>query len=43
MLDWSTTTPAVGATFLASVAEVCTIVLVVATLRGWNPFVGVAQ
>lgn len=42
MLDWSTATPAVGAAFLASVVEVVeafTIVLVVATLRGWKPAV----
>lgn len=42
MLEWSTTAPAVGAAFLASVVEVVeafTIVLVVATLRGWKPAV----
>lgn len=40
MLDWFTAGPAVGAAFLASVVEVVeafTIVLVVATLRGWKP------
>jgi len=42
MLDWSTAAPAVGAAFLASLVEVVeafTIVLVVATLRGWKPAV----
>jgi len=42
MLDWSTAAPAIGAAFLASVVEVVeafTIVLVVATLRGWRPAV----
>jgi len=42
MLDWSTAGPAVGAAFLASIVEVVeafTIVLVVATLRGWKPAV----
>lgn len=42
MLDWSTTAPAIGAAFLASMVEVVeafTIVLVVATLRGWRPAV----
>ena len=42
MLDWSTATPAIGAAFLASLVEVVeafTIVLVVATLRGWKPAV----
>src|SRR3954454_9691905 len=40
MLIWSTATPAVGAAFLASLVEVVeafTIVLAVATLRGWRP------
>jgi uncharacterized membrane protein len=40
MLEWSTAGPAVGAAFLASIVEVVeafTIVLVVATLRGWKP------
>lgn len=42
MLEWSTAGPAVGAAFLASIIEVVeafTIVLVVATLRGWKPAV----
>lgn len=42
MLDWSTAAPAIGAAFLASLVEVVeafTIVLVVATLRGWKPAV----
>ena len=42
MLEWSTAAPAVSAAFLASVVEVVeafTIVLVVATLRGWKPAV----
>jgi uncharacterized membrane protein len=42
MLDWSTAAPAIGAAFLASIVEVVeafTIVLVVATLRGWRPAV----
>ena len=37
---WSTVTPAVGAAFTASLVEVVeafTIVLAVATLRGWQP------
>jgi len=40
MIEWSTAAPAVSAAFLASVVEVVeafTIVLVVATLRGWRP------
>ena len=40
MPDWSTAAPAIIAAFLASVVEVVeafTIVLVVATLRGWRP------
>jgi uncharacterized membrane protein len=40
MLTWSTAAPAVGAAFLASTVEVVeafTIVLAVATLRGWRP------
>ncbi|WP_375691290.1 COG4280 domain-containing protein [Pseudooceanicola sp. LIPI14-2-Ac024] len=40
MLDWSTAAPAITAAFLASLVEVVeafTIVLVVATLRGWRP------
>lgn len=42
MLEWSTAGPAIGAAFLASIVEVVeafTIVLVVATLRGWKPAV----
>jgi uncharacterized membrane protein len=42
MLEWSSAGPAVGAAFLASIVEVVeafTIVLVVATLRGWKPAV----
>ena len=40
MMTWSIVAPAVGAAFLASlveVAEAFTIVLAVATLRGWRP------
>jgi Ca2+/H+ antiporter, TMEM165/GDT1 family len=40
MLVWSTAAPAVGAAFAASLVEVVeafTIVLAVATLRGWRP------
>jgi uncharacterized membrane protein len=40
MIDWSTAAPAVGAAFVASTVEVVeafTIVLAVATLRGWRP------
>jgi uncharacterized membrane protein len=40
MLTWSTAAPAVSAAFLASTVEVVeafTIVLAVATLRGWRP------
>lgn len=40
MPDWSTAAPAVGAAFVASLVEIVkafTIVLVVATLRGWRP------
>jgi Ca2+/H+ antiporter, TMEM165/GDT1 family len=40
MLTWSTAVPAVSAAFLASTVEVVeafTIVLAVATLRGWRP------
>jgi uncharacterized membrane protein len=40
MLDWSTAAPAIASAFLASVVEVVeafTIVLAVATLRGWRP------
>src|SRR5437763_533192 len=40
MLIWSTAAPAIGAAFLAALLEVVeafTIVLAVATLRGWRP------
>ena len=40
MIEWSSAGPAVGAAFLASVVEVVeafTIVLAVATVRGWRP------
>jgi uncharacterized membrane protein len=40
ILSWSAAAPAIGAAFLASAVEVVeafTIVLVVATLRGWRP------
>src|SRR5437667_7956303 len=40
MTAWSTAAPALGAAFLASTVEVVeafTIVLAVATLRGWRP------
>src|ERR1700756_3305463 len=40
MLTWSTAAPAVSAAFVASTVEVVeafTIVLAVATLRGWRP------
>lgn len=40
MLMWSTAAPAIGAAFVASTVEVVeafTIVLAVATLRGWRP------
>src|ERR1700751_2975660 len=40
MMTWSTAAPAVSAAFLASLVEVVeafTIVLAVATLRGWRP------
>src|SRR6266851_9695672 len=42
MMTWSTVAPAVTAAFLASLVEVVeafTIVLAVATLRGWRPAV----
>ena len=42
VVDWSHAAPAVGAAFLASLVEAVeafTIVLVVATLRGWRPAV----
>lgn len=40
MTDWATAAPAIGAAFFASMVEVVeafTIVLVVATFRGWRP------
>src|SRR6516165_4034444 len=40
MMNWSIAAPAVSAAFLASIVEVVeafTIVLAVATLRGWRP------
>ena len=40
MLTWSTAAPAIGSAFLASIVEVVeafTIILAVATLRGWRP------
>ena len=40
MIAWTTAAPAVGAAFVASTVEVVeafTIVLAVATLRGWRP------
>src|SRR6266403_4480973 len=40
MMNWATAAPALGAAFLASIVEVVeafTIVLAVATLRGWRP------
>src|SRR3954463_6508915 len=40
MMTWSTAAPAISAAFLASLVEVVeafTIVLAVATLRGWRP------
>lgn len=40
MFTWSTAAPAISAAFLASLVEVVeafTIVLAVATLRGWRP------
>jgi len=40
MLTWTTVAPAVSAAFLSSVVEVVeafTIVLAVATVRGWRP------
>lgn len=42
MLIWSTAAPAIGSAFLASIVEVVeafTIILAVATLRGWRPAV----
>lgn len=43
MIDWATAAPAVGAAFVASTVEVVeafTIVLAVASLRGWRPALG---
>ena len=43
MIAWTTAAPAVGAAFLASTVEVVeafTIVLAVASLRGWRPALG---
>ncbi len=40
MIEWSTAAPAIGAAFFASMVEVVeafTIILAVATLRGWRP------
>ena len=40
MIAWTTAAPAVGAAFVASTVEVVeafTIVLAVASLRGWRP------
>ncbi len=46
MVSWSIAAPAIGSAFLASLVEVVeafTIVLAVATMRGWRPaFLGVA-
>lgn len=42
MLEWTTAAPAIGSAFLASVVEIVeafTIILAVATLRGWRPAV----
>lgn len=42
MFEWSTAAPAIGSAFLASVVEIVeafTIILAVATLRGWRPAV----
>jgi len=42
MIEWSTAAPAIGSAFLASVVEIVeafTIILAVATLRGWRPAV----
>jgi uncharacterized membrane protein len=42
MLTWSTAAPVIGSAFLASIVEVVeafTIILAVATLRGWRPAV----
>lgn len=40
MIEWSTAAPAIGSAFLASMVEIVeafTIILAVATLRGWRP------
>lgn len=40
MVDWSTAAPAIGSAMLASIVEIVeafTIILAVATLRGWRP------
>ena len=40
MINWSTAAPAIGSAFFASAVEIVeafTIILVVATLRGWRP------
>lgn len=42
MIEWSTAAPAIGSAFLASMVEIVeafTIILAVATLRGWRPAV----
>jgi uncharacterized membrane protein len=42
MMEWSTASPAVASAFLASIVEIVeafTIILAVATLRGWRPAV----
>lgn len=42
MIEWPTAAPAIGSAFLASVVEIVeafTIILAVATLRGWRPAV----
>jgi len=41
-MDWTTAAPAIGSAFLASIVEIVeafTIILAVATLRGWRPAV----
>jgi uncharacterized membrane protein len=43
MIDWATAAPAIGAAFVASTVEVVeafTIVLAVASVRGWRPALG---
>ena len=42
-MEWTTAAPAIGSAFLASAVEIVeafTIILVVATLRGWKPAIG---